>query len=68
MIRFIKITGIYDDEEEGFAFFDTITDRFLDFDGVQVFEDLKDFEVNYTENCGRDYFRLVDLIPETFNP
>jgi hypothetical protein len=66
MIRFLEITGVYLDDKKSFAFYNTVTDRLLDFDGSQVFDDLEDFDLCYTSNCGYDYDRLIRLIPSDY--
>jgi hypothetical protein len=43
MIRFVKIGNQINEDEDSFAFFDTVTDKFMEFDGEQVFEHLSDF-------------------------
>ncbi|TDD77106.1 hypothetical protein [Flavobacterium caseinilyticum] len=63
MIRFLKITGIYLDDKKSFAFYNTVTNKLLEFDGNQVFDDLEDFDLYYTSKCGYDYDRLTGLIP-----
>ena len=45
MIRFLKITGVYLNDKKSFAFYDTLTDSLLDFDGSQVFDDLEYFDL-----------------------
>lgn len=63
MIRFLEIKGIYLDDKKSFAFYNTVTERLLEFDGSQVFDDLEDFNLYYTKKCGYDYDRLIVLIP-----
>lgn len=66
MIRFLKITGVYLDDKKSFAFYNTVTDRLLEFDGNQVFDDLEEFDLYYTSKCGYDYDRLTGLIPSDY--
>lgn len=63
MIRFIDLrnqgTGYR------FAFFDTVSDRFLDFGGEHAWDSVKDFTEVYTKNShGYDVDRLVRQLPE----
>jgi hypothetical protein len=46
MIRFIDLGNQLEDDEKAFAFFNTVTDRFLTIEGEQVFYSLEDFQVN----------------------
>ena len=57
MIRFIRIEkGKIDDETEYFAWWDTIYDRFMAFDGEQMFESWEDFEKHYLESgCAKSH-------------
>jgi hypothetical protein len=66
MIRFLEIKGVYLDDKKSFAFYNTVMDKLLDFDGSQVFDDLEDFDLYYTSKCGYDYDRLIRLIPSDY--
>lgn len=45
MIRFIEMTGLNEGERAiHFGFWDTVRDRFIDFDGYQAFESVSDWE------------------------
>jgi len=45
MIRFINLTGqiTCDDDDFWFAWYDTITNTFMSFDDIQVFDSWEDF-------------------------
>ena len=43
MLRFIYIGDQIMDDEKAFAFFDTVTDTFISFSGISVFDDWDDF-------------------------
>jgi hypothetical protein len=62
MIRYILIGDQINEGESQFAFFDTMIDNFLAFEGEQVFDDIEDFKC-----CARDNPRLercLALIPK----
>lgn len=66
MVRLVKFQS---PDEGTFAFFDTITDTFLEFNGVQSFDDFEE-EVawSYENNCDDssrrfDIERLKGLLP-----
>lgn len=48
MIRFVYIGDQICDGEKSFAFYNTVYDKFVEFDGVQVFDDVRDFD-EYSE-------------------
>lgn len=60
MIRLVKIGDQINEGSDEFAFFDTITDQFLSFEGIQVFETKEMFE-QYAKSDDR-YNRCVGLI------
>lgn len=66
MIRFIDLTGqIYqDDNEKSFAFFDTVRDKFCEFSGCQIWDDVQEFKDDYR---GDQIARFLSLIPASFN-
>lgn len=43
MLRFVKIGGQIIEGDKAFAYYDTVTDRFIEYNGAQVFENWKDF-------------------------
>ena len=47
MIRFINLTDQIDDDTFNFAWYDTIVDKFLEFNGYQVFDSWDDFKEEY---------------------
>lgn len=61
MIRFIDLTGqIYlDDVKKSFAFFDTTTDKFLEFSGNQYWDNEEDFKNDFTGNDIDRFLRLM---------
>ena len=61
MIRFIYIGDQIMEGERDFAFFDTVTDTFLDFDGDQVFASIEEFEAAAS---GELLARCLGLIDE----
>lgn len=64
MIRFINI-GFQIHEDVGyFSFYDTVTDKYLNFDGMYIFESEREFRVYATEDeiCER----CCGLIPEIY--
>ena len=54
MIRICNLSGqiTLEDNDFWFAFFDTITDKFLSFDGTPIWENWKDFETDYKTYYG----------------
>lgn len=65
MIRFINLTNQIDEGEVNFAFYCTVRDRFLEFDGCQVFDDLGDFLECYLRDESEnkvDVQRLINLM------
>lgn len=65
MIRFVKIGDQINEGQNDFAFFDTVTDSFIDFDGGQVFEDKSHFEL-FAKDDPR-YERCIGLMPKASN-
>lgn len=59
MIRFINLGTQINDENE-FAFFDTVTDSFCKFAGTQTWKSIYDFKLDY---FGDDLDRYLKLIP-----
>ena len=65
MIRHIRLTDQVNEDADDFAFFDTVTNRFLDLDGQQVFTDRDDLEAAITAAVTEEGVRarLVGLLP-----
>jgi len=64
MIRFINLNGQIEDNEQCFAFYDTVDDCFVSLDGYQVF-DTKEFFIDmFNQNGYKNYSleRFVNLI------
>lgn len=68
MIRYINIghqINLDPGQPRQFAFFDTVTDTFLEIDGVQVFDTIPEFQECAEAGCSPEQAeRLYDLIPE----
>ena len=63
MIRYIDLTGqILLDDTPSFAFFNTVTDTFISFDGECVFHNVSDFN-NSFQGTEDFYLRLHGLMP-----
>lgn len=63
MIRFIDISNQITEETPEFSFFDTVTEKFLEFNGKQTFEDAVDFILSFQ---GENIDRFLNLIPKEF--
>ena len=66
MIRYLDLTNQINEGEYSFAFFDTVINQILSFDGVEVFNSKEDF-IDYFKSdktVGRDIDRFLNLIPE----
>lgn len=65
MIRFIDLKGQIDDDPR-FAFYDTITDMFVNLDGDQTWDCVNDFRKDFrlAKPEGLDLDRCLKLIPE----
>ena len=61
MIRYVNIGAQINEGEDAFAFFDTITNRFIEFDGEQVFESTIDFAFHKNHSL---YSRCNGLTPK----
>ena len=68
MIRFIKIGDQICEDENHFAYWDTITDKFLYFDGDCVFDSWEEFRDYYDTHEGEKYSlqRLMGVTPDEF--
>jgi hypothetical protein len=67
MIRFVHIGDQIYEEYNQFAFYNTVTDKFLAFDGKQVFDSINDFkDYARTSDISKDYIeRCLSTIPKT---
>lgn len=70
MIRFLNLKDQIIEGESTFAFYDTVSNEILSFDGNQTFDSLEEFKMCY-KNITKDYIginlqRYTDLIPEDF--
>jgi hypothetical protein len=65
MIRFIDLETQINEEPE-FAFYCTIKDRFLVFNGVSTWSNADDFTDDYNADDGDDIYRYLLLIPPEF--
>lgn len=61
MIRFIYIGEEINEGETDFAFFDTVTSKFKEFSGFQVWSNVEDFVSDYE---GNEIDRYLGKIPE----
>ena len=66
MIRFVDLTGqIYLDDELCFAWWDTISDRFMEFDECVKFVTWKEFVDAYLDSdCPYPLDRFTSLFPK----
>jgi len=58
MIRFIQIGDQIMEETNQFAFYDTVTDKFLSFNDTQVFDDWEEFDLFWDGDNDAFYHRL----------
>lgn len=63
MIRFINLTNQIIQGVKEFAFFDTVTDKFVEFSGSQTWITIEDFKQDY---IGEEIERYLKLIPDNF--
>ena len=66
MIKFIRLgSQIYptDPAVNSFAFYDTLTDRFLTYGGVQAWDSWEDFVDDFEERAGVALEELVSITP-----
>ena len=61
MIRFIDLTGQIIDGETDFAWYDTVTDKFLSFSGNQTWNSWDDFVTDYNPDETFPLSRFRDL-------
>lgn len=65
MIRFVEVTGIdIEEDTKCFAFFNTVTDMFVDVGGTHIFDSVKEFE-DFARH-GEDYDRMKRLIQKNW--
>lgn len=77
MIRYVDLASFYwcDEPESGeprypFAFLDTITDRFIELDGTQIWDCVEDFKVDHASEFPeaverRELERFLNKLPDT---
>jgi hypothetical protein len=66
MIKFISLgSQIYpnDPESSSFAFYDTLTDRFLTYGGVQAWDSWEEFVDDFEERAGVALEELISMTP-----
>ena len=70
MIRFINLTGqiFIDDDELYFAWYDTVTDTFLTFSGIQTWDSWEDFVRDYNGKDLKRFHRLMPKMSPKANP
>ena len=61
MIRFINLSNQIIEEQKEFAFYDTVTDTFLTFNGSSTWWTVEEFRNDYT---GEELDRYLKLIPD----
>ncbi len=69
MIRFIKIGDQICEDENHFAYWNTITDKFLHFDGECVFDSWEEFIHYYEHDTNVEKYglqRLMGVTPDEF--
>ena len=70
MIRFVdlgkQIGGDDEDWDREFAFYNTVSDRFINFGGSQIWATVSDFESDYKKFANNDHplERFLSLIPD----
>jgi hypothetical protein len=65
VIRFVHIGDQINEDQNDFAFFDTITNSFIDFNGGQVFDSKDHFDL-FAKDDPR-YERCIGLMPTASN-
>ncbi len=63
MIRFIYIGDQIEEDGKQFAFFNTCNNKFVTFEGEEVFDSVKDFKFYKTNKA---YERCFNNIPEEY--
>lgn len=67
MVRFIRVGNQIIENEDAFAFYDTVVDDFVSFSGCSVFSDIDEFKLYSLDH--ELYERCLGLIPEDiFSP
>lgn len=67
MIRYIRIGDQIDEDTDQFAFFNTVTGRFLEFAGQQCWDDEEEFRKDYESTPAMPAFpieRFLNLVPK----
>jgi len=63
MIRFINLTNQITEDTKEFAFYNTVTDKFIEFSENQTWQSIDDFIQDY---IGDEINRYLKLIPKNF--
>ncbi len=64
MIRYIHIGGQITEGDNDFAWFDTVTDRFLEFNGTHVWGSWNEFTNDYGDGNIAKFLRFMALYPK----
>lgn len=59
MIRFVDLNDQIVEGVHEFAFYDTVTDTFVDFDGSQTFDSIKSFESYCPKEKQERFLKLI---------
>ena len=51
MLRFINLKGQLTEGNSDFAWYDTVTDKFLEFNGIQVWDRWEEFLADFAVDC-----------------
>jgi len=62
MIRYIKIGDQINEDENEFAFYDTIIERFYEFCGVQVWDSLAEFTMDFDSSAASHNDKLKERL------
>lgn len=67
MIRFLNLKDQITEGVCSFAFYDTVMDEIMDFDDMEVFDTLEEFEQWYSvANTSIPFDRFTSLIPKNY--
>jgi hypothetical protein len=71
MIVFLNLKNQICEESNDFAFYDTVTNLIIEFDGCQVFDSLEDFKDSFLNSKTHNetnisFDRFISLIPEHY--
>jgi hypothetical protein len=67
MIRFVDVgrqLGLDEEWPRQFAFFNTVTDTFVSFRGIQVWDSRANFELDFDYDSGWKLSRFTEKIPD----